>query len=524
MAATIRLKRSTGTGAPASLKTGEIAYSYGGGTSANLGDRLFFGKGDDGAGNATSVVVVGGEYLGNMLDHTPGTLTASSALITDASSKLDNIKIDNIDINGNTISSTDTNGNVILDPNGLGVVDVSVSRVTNVVNPVGNQDAATKLYVDTVAGAKFITFTGDAGSDTVNLSDSSVAISGGTGLSTAVTNNLVTVNLDNTGVSANTYGSSTAIPILAINAQGQVTSASTASIASTLNLAGDAGTGDVSLLDSSFSIAGGTGISTSAANNVITITGDDATTSTKGIASFSSDNFAVTAGAVTIKTGGVANAELVNSSLTIGTTAIALGASSTVLAGLTQIDVDNIRILDNTIASSTGVLYIDPNPIDSDGGEVIIRGNLTVNGVTTTVNSTTVSINDKNLVLADSAISAGEADGAGLTVNGPTVPATITYNGSTDAWNLNKALDLSALSALKIGGEAITEALEDHLVTNFLLAGEGIDLTYVDGSNTLTIAAELATVLNPGVANFDSDQMTVVAGLVSVYQLDGGVY
>lgn len=409
MAATIRLKRSTGTGAPASLKTGEIAYSYGTGTDANLGDRLFFGKGDDGAGNATSVVVVGGEYLGNMLDHTPGTLTASSALIVDASSKLDNIKIDNIDINGNTISSTDTNGNVVLDPNGSGVVDVSTSRITNVVDPSSNQDAATKLYVDTVAGAKYLTFTGDTGSDTVNLTDSSVAIAGGTGLSTVVTDNVVTVNMDNT-------------------------------------------------------------------------------------------------------------------SLTIGTTEIALGASSTVLAGLTQIDVDNIRILDNTIASSTGVLYIDPNPIDSDGGDVIIRGNLTIRGLTTTVNSTTVSINDKNLVLADSAASAGEADGAGITVNGPTTAATITYNGSTDAWNLNKDLDLSALSALKIGGEAITEALEDHLVTNFFLAGEGIDLTYVDGSNTLTIAAELATVTNPGVANFDSDQMTVTAGLVSVYQLDGGTY
>lgn len=524
MAATIRLKRSTGTAAPGTLKTGELAYAYGTGTDANLGDRLFFGKGDDGAGNATSVVVVGGEYLGNMLDHTPGTLTASSALIVDASSKLDNIKIDNIDINGNTISSTDTNGNVVLDPNGSGVVDVSTSRITNVVDPSSNQDAATKLYVDTVAGAKYLTFTGDTGSDTVNLTDSSVAIAGGTGLSTVVTDNVVTINLDTSGVSAATYGSSTSIPVLAINAQGQVTSASTASIASTLNTAGDAGTGDVSLLDSSLSIVGGTGISTTVSGNTFTVSGDDATTSTKGVASFSSDNFAVAAGAVTIKNGGVANAELVNSSLTIGTTEIALGASSTVLAGLTQIDVDNIRILDNTIASSTGVLYIDPNPIDSDGGDVIIRGNLTIRGLTTTVNSTTVSINDKNLVLADSAASAGEADGAGITVNGPTTAATITYNGSTDAWNLNKDLDLSALSALKIGGEAITEALEDHLVTNFFFAGEGIDLTYVDGSNTLTIAAELATVTNPGVANFDSDQMTVTAGLVSVYQLDGGTY
>jgi len=64
----------------------------------------------------------------------------------------------------------------------------------------------------------------------------------------------------------------------------------------------------------------------------------------------------------------------------------------------------------------------------------------------------------------------------------------------------------------------------DDRINNLFLAGEGIDLTYVDGSNTFTVAAELATVTNPGVANFDSDQMTVTSGFVTVYNLDGGTY
>ena len=98
MAATIRIKRSTGASAPGTLKTGELAYSAGTGLYNNGGDRLFFGKGDDGNGLATSVVAIGGEYFGNLADHSPGTLTPSSAIITDASNKIDILNLSLIHI------------------------------------------------------------------------------------------------------------------------------------------------------------------------------------------------------------------------------------------------------------------------------------------------------------------------------------------------------------------------------------------------------------------------------------------
>lgn len=56
---------------------------------------------------------------------TPGTVTASKALIVDASSKLNVLNVDNITVDGNTISSTNSNGNINLTPNGTGKVVLS---------------------------------------------------------------------------------------------------------------------------------------------------------------------------------------------------------------------------------------------------------------------------------------------------------------------------------------------------------------------------------------------------------------
>ena len=118
MASVIKIKRSgTASGAPAALKSGELAYTYSSGVN-----KLYFGKGDDGFGNATEVVAIGGQTYIDLLDHTPGVLTTSSAIITDSSNKIDILNVDNITLNGNTISSTDSNGNLIFVPNGSGKV------------------------------------------------------------------------------------------------------------------------------------------------------------------------------------------------------------------------------------------------------------------------------------------------------------------------------------------------------------------------------------------------------------------
>lgn len=200
MATTIQIKRSTGSSDPSSLAAGELAYTLG-------NDKLFIGDG-------SSPRVIGGKVFSDKLDHTNGTLTASSAITTDSNSKVDTIKlrgadnstpgnivlddndgnfattlkgaatlggniditlpttagtvittgnltgitgtigsldtlsIDNITIDGNTISSTDSDGNIKLDPDGTGTIDVSSAKITNLGTPTSDADATTKAYVD----------------------------------------------------------------------------------------------------------------------------------------------------------------------------------------------------------------------------------------------------------------------------------------------------------------------------------------------------------------------------------------
>jgi len=65
----------------------------------------------------------------------------------------DQVDVDNLRLDGNTISSTNTDGNVVLDPNGTGSVDVSSAKIINVANPTTNNDAANKEYVDSIVAA-----------------------------------------------------------------------------------------------------------------------------------------------------------------------------------------------------------------------------------------------------------------------------------------------------------------------------------------------------------------------------------
>jgi len=134
----------TNGGTGAATLTG---YVKGTGTSAftassTIPNSDITGLGTMSTQNASSVAITGGAIDGTAI----GATTASTAKFT-------LLDVDNLNVNGNTISSTDTNGNIVLDPNGTGTVDVSSAKIVNVATPTNTNDAANKQYVDTLVAS-----------------------------------------------------------------------------------------------------------------------------------------------------------------------------------------------------------------------------------------------------------------------------------------------------------------------------------------------------------------------------------
>ena len=86
---------------------------------------------------------------------------------------------------------------------------------------------------------------------------------------------------------------------------------------------------------------------------------------------------------------------------------------------------------------------------------LVITGNLTVNGTTTTVNSTTMSVDDKNLELgATSSPSDSGASGGGITLKG-TSDKTFNWIDSTDSWTSSEHIELASGKNFRIDGVSV---------------------------------------------------------------------
>ena len=90
-----------------------------------------------------------------------------------------------------------------------------------------------------------------------------------------------------------------------------------------------------------------------------------------------------------------------------------------------------------TISANTGEI----------SGNLVVQGNLTVNGTTTTLNTQDLQVEDKNIVLNyGTGDTSASANGAGITIQdavSSTTDATILWDASTDTFDFSHSVDIS---------------------------------------------------------------------------------
>ena len=180
MASIIRIKRSSGTAKPGSLNWGEMAYVTGIGQYGGVNqykDRVFLG--DDG----TNVNPIAGHYYTSMMEHTPGavngvTNTRNSdggiVAILDSNRKIDLWNVDNLTLDANTLSSSNTNGDIIFNPAGSGEVMIPDDTKLGFGGGANGTDAADATVEYDANGTNELRF---AGSD-VRFGSSNVFVDG----------------------------------------------------------------------------------------------------------------------------------------------------------------------------------------------------------------------------------------------------------------------------------------------------------------------------------------------------------
>jgi hypothetical protein len=142
------------------------------------------------------------------------------------------------------------------------------------------------------------------------------------------------------------------------------------------------------------------------------------------------------------------------------------------------------------------------------GATVNIKGDLVVDGTTTTINSTTLSIDDKNIVLgADNTLDTA-ADGGGITLKGAS-DKTFNWVDATDAWTSSEHLNLASGKAYYINGTS---------VLNGTTLGGGVtssSLTSFGSSPTITTPAltlSTTTSTTEGRIAWDSTEDKIIVG------------
>lgn len=503
----IRIKRSETSGNPETLAAGELAYSGLPDSGSNGGDRLYIGMGTETNENAVNHVVIGGKYFTDMMDHTKGVSTASSALITDADNKIDLLNVDDITLNGSELSTV--SGNLELTPgSGTAVVngnltvdgDLVVTGATTIQGDItGTSGTATAL-----ATPRNFSISGDG-------SAPAVAFDGTANVALSLT--LASVNSD-----VGTYGSATAIPSITVDAKGRITSVSTNNIATSLDIAGDTGADSIALLADTLTFTGSTGIETSVSNNTLTI----------GVVN--NDIKDIVGTMLTGTQSGITVAyDSINHNLdfTVNDPLITIagdvdGSATMTALGDTTITVtlDSVNADVGSHGSATAIPVIT---VDAKGRVTSVSTQSISSSFNIAAETGTAQLFDNGSTLT---FAAGEGINTAVTTDTITISAEVASSSNlgvasfnTSGFNVSSGdvtLKANVVQSVSTDSGAMTPTSN----TFAIYGGEGVDVTH--SGTSISVSAEIASSSNLGVATFNTASFDV-SGAGDVTIKDGGV-
>jgi hypothetical protein len=315
--------------------------------------------------------------------------------------------------------------------------------------------------------------------------------------------------------------------------------------------------------DGGSALGGDSGLTYNKTTDSLTITGDlavngaDITTTSTGTATVFNTNATTVnmAGAgTTVSIGAVTGTTTINNANTVVTGDLAVNGAdiTTSSTGTATVFNTNATTLNVGGAATTVTIGASNATINLGGGTtgatVNVKGNLVVDGTTTTINSTTLTVDDKNIELGSvTSPTDTTADGGGITLKG-TTDKTIIWDDTNDNWTSSehwnivtgksfKINNTSVLNATTLGsgvtGSSLTSvgALSSGSITTgftqITAAGlVGLGSLDIDGGTaTTTIAGTDLLIVDDG-ANGTNRYVTVdnLFGTSSTATIDGGSY
>ena len=269
-----------------------------------------------------------------------------------------------------------------------------------------------------------------------------------------------------------------------------------------------AGNSAVDLDSQVLTFAGGEGMDVTHSGQTITVAGEDASTSNKGVASFASADFNVSSGAVSLVD--ITTSHIASSTLDTDLSSVSSSDDTIPSAKATKAYVDGAASQATTAAQGVGTgdsptfvnttltgdlkgpatFTIDPATVGDNTGTLVVAGNLQVDGTTTTVNSTTLTVDDKNIELGTvNTPSDSTADGGGITLKGAT-DKTILWDNANDNWSFSEHVNVVTGKEYKVNNASVLNAttLGSSVVNSSLTTVAGGAVSTIADATALAIA------------------------------------